>query len=124
MPGKGNRNEEQAIMKINTRKRLLCLTVTIAAAGAYAAEIEIDLRDDQLEFVYACQTAGYSRANQYGDCIERASNADNTEQDGTLLHTAWQRTCGLTYGRFTDREASLTDFAFYAKVCKQYQTQD
>lgn len=105
-------------------KRLLCLSAAIAAAGAYAAEIEVDLRDDQLNFVQACHTAGYTRASQYGDCIERASNADNTAQDSTLLHTAWLRACGLTYARFTERKSSLTDLAFYAKACKQYQTQD
>ena len=105
-------------------KRLFCSIFAIAAAGTYALEIEIDFRSDQLDFLQACHTAGYTRASQYGDCIERAGNADNTEQDSTLLHTAWQRTCGLTYGRFTDGEATLEDLGFYAKVCKQYQTQD
>lgn len=106
-------------------RTILTFVLAVAlAAGAYAAEIEVDLWDDQLNFVQACHTAGYTRASQYGDCIERASNADDTAQDGTLLHTAWQRACGLTYGRFTNRESSLTDLAFYAKVCKQYQTQD
>ena len=96
----------------------------IAAAGAYAAEIEFDLRDDQLDFLQACHTAGYTRASQYGDCVERASNSDGTEQDDTMLRTKWQRACGLTYIRFTNRESSLTDLGFYAKVCKQYRTQD
>lgn len=104
--------------------RTFMLLAAALVAGAHAAEIEVDLRDEQLNFLQACHTAGYTSASQYGDCIERASNADNTEQDSTLLHTAWLRACGLTYGRFTDRASSLTDLAFYAKACKQYQTQD
>ena len=107
-------------------RNLLTLTLLTAALAArtYAAEIEVDLREGQLNFVQARHTAGYTSASQYGDCIERASNADDAAQDSILLHTVWLRACGLTYGRFTARESSLTDLAFYAKVCKHYQTQD
>lgn len=108
----------------NSIRRCIGILLTIMATGAYAAEIELDLRDDQLGFLQACHTAGYTRASQYGDCVERASKADSTEQYGTMLHDKWLRACGLTYGRFTNRESSLTDLGFYAKVCKQYRTQD
>ena len=108
-------------------KTMTGIAVLVAlAAHAYAAEldIEVDLRQHQWDFVQACEEAGYTRASKYRDCIERASIADSTDQVSTMLNTAWQRTCGLTYELFRDRETYLTDLAFYAMACKEYQTRD
>lgn len=96
---------------------------TMHAQSTENVEVEIKLSAAQLRFVGACHNAGYESPNDYGDCVRAVpltgDSCDTTET--CELYERWLAACQATWAQFLDREATLTDFGFYAEVCGGYK---